>query len=175
MDNLLYEPSKIQYTDSKKTSTPTSRPGPKRKINIYEKNISNLKPNEFKEKLQSFLDGYNYYIPNPYEVASFFEVPYKHLDEYIMQNIEVQNSWNMYTELWITDFFVEAKKEKLTEKHYAIKIANELFKLADTSKRIPDIRITLGESFFINGDYKKYKDEIKDLKNQIIELKKGNK
>ncbi len=147
----------------------------KKIINLTPKDITKMQPKDFIKKLEGIVDSFNPFIPNPYQVSGAFNVPYDNLDKYIINNKEVQKTWKMYTEKWKSYFFKFCIHNKFTEEHTAVQIATKLFNVMDISKRIPDIRITLDESFFIDSDYTKYKDEIKDLKNQIIELKKGDK
>ncbi len=154
MDNL-YKASEVQVdlstkVGAKKKQTKMVKPGVKPLTNLTPKDIKTMSPESFINELEVTIDRFKNYVPNPYQIAAAFSVDYADLDEYIMSHKEVQKSWNMYTQLWISDFFEYCTENKVTDKHYAIKIANELFKIADTSKRVPDIRFTLGKDFFAN-------------------------
>ncbi len=153
----IYKQSEVQIdkntiVGSKKSfSKRPTKQGVKNKFDLTPKDISKMSKKDFIEHLETYLNGFqSAYIPTPYEVADSFNIPFSDLQNYIMDNKEVQAGWNMYTQRWITDFYNTCLNEKITEKHYAVQIANQIFKVADTSKRVPDIRFTLGKDFFIN-------------------------
>ncbi len=96
LDNI-YKPSEVQLVKQKdirlgeKKITPT-KPGAKNLIVLTPRDISKLSPELFIQELTTHVNSYKSFIPNPYEIADRFGVPFSDLETYIMENNAVKPS-----------------------------------------------------------------------------------
>ncbi len=146
----IYDKSKVQMLEKTNKNRTNSTRGAKPKIVLTPNKFKNVSVKSFIEQLEVYLNDHKTTIPQPLEVAAHFNTTQAILMHFVMQNKEVRDAYQMYAERWLSSYYEIAKNEKLTEKHVASLIVQNIFKMADTSKRVPDINITLGKDFFAN-------------------------